>query len=1153
LGGFVVAYDLGGNITAQRFGPDGSKLGKPINVHSDGDPYVGDQPVTVYSNALGDFVVAWYEPDSGVFDILAQAFDAGGGKRGGVFSVTGTAEGYVYQPDIALDADGDFVASWYHSSNSVFVQRFSRDGTKLGDKITVNDSLNEYNTFDASVAIDADGDFVVVWATSRPNDNEAGIYAQAFRRDGSRQGDIVRISTAHEFAPRVSMDADGEFTVAWWNYLQVETQSIGIQRFRFDEPPTALNLSNNQIDDQQPVGTEVGVLSTVDGGRPPQAFTYSLVSGTGGDDNALFTLDADGTLRTAAVLDAAVQAVFSIRVQTTDAGGLTLQKQFTISIPSANREPTDITLSNATLAENTAPSAIIGMLTATDPDANNVFTFTLVAGTGADDNALFEIGGNQLRARNGLNFEEQPNRAVRIRVTDQGGKFFEKAFTLTITNVQEAPTNVALSNSTLAENLPANTVVGTFASVDQDVGDTHTYSLVAGAGSTDNAAFTIVGTDLIAMDSFDFEAKSSYSIRVRSTDPAGLFFEKILTITVNNTNESPTDISLSNSTVPENSPSGTVVGNLTTSDPEGGTFAYFLVSGAGSTHNAQFRILGTALQLAAPFSFEANTQFTIRVRTLDSGGLAFDKVLTITAQNVNEAPTNLTISDATVDENQPIGTEVGRFTTTDPDANSSFSYGLYPAPGSTDYTKFQIQGNRLLTREAFNFETKRTYTFRVRSFDNGGLWIEKPFTITVDNVNEAPSQIALSNNKIAERTPAGRTIGNFTGADPDANTTLTWSLVPGALDNAKFRVVGNQLRTSAALDFETDPSHTILVRARDNGGLSLLKAFTIDVTDVSESVLFGMNNVTVAENAAVGTRVATFSIANRYSLVAGVADNAAFKIVGNQLQVAGPINHEAKPLRTLRINVSPRAGVNVPVYFNVAVSNVNETPVIQQANRPASFFNLRRNVPLYAGNLITVSDPDPGAHLGELTATVETSKGTLRVLDRLDVDVVGNDTGRVTITGAQAAINASLAGLVVSPRGAVGDVFVTTKVDDRGNSGPGAPLSTSRTFTIKVTNTLPALPWFANALNYTMSAVVNTLDVSANQGLLRGAVDGDGDVLTVKLVTPPLASAGTLTLRADGSFSFQRLNNFRGTVRFTIRYTDGLADTAVVNVTLFLL
>ena len=69
--------------------------------------------------------------------------------------------------------------------------------------------------------------------------------------------------------------------------------------------------------------------------------------------------------------------------------------------------------------------------------------------------------------------------------------------------------------------------------------------LVAGAGSADNGSFTISGNELKTAESFNFEAKASYSIRVKTTDSGSAGFEKQLTITVENVNDPPTNILLS--------------------------------------------------------------------------------------------------------------------------------------------------------------------------------------------------------------------------------------------------------------------------------------------------------------------------------------------------------------------------------------------------------------------------------------------------------------------------------------------------------------------------------------------------------------------------------------------------------------------------------
>jgi glucuronoarabinoxylan endo-1,4-beta-xylanase len=102
-----------------------------------------------------------------------------------------------------------------------------------------------------------------------------------------------------------------------------------------------------------------------------------------------------------------------------------------------------------------------------------------------------------------------------------------------------APTDIVLLNSTVQENLPSGATVGNLLALDPDVANTFAYNLVSGTGSDDNVSFSISGSTLNTAATFNYQAKNSYSIRVRSTDQGGLFVEKIFTITVTEGNETP--------------------------------------------------------------------------------------------------------------------------------------------------------------------------------------------------------------------------------------------------------------------------------------------------------------------------------------------------------------------------------------------------------------------------------------------------------------------------------------------------------------------------------------------------------------------------------------------------------------------------------------
>ncbi len=95
-----------------------------------------------------------------------------------------------------------------------------------------------------------------------------------------------------------------------------------------------------------------------------------------------------------------------------------------------------------------------------------------------------------------------------------------------------APTDIALSANSLAENQASGTLIGNFSTQDPDPGEAFTYSLVSGAGSDDNALFTVNSSGQLKTAAIlDFETKSAYSIRVRTTDYSGMWFEKVFNIT----------------------------------------------------------------------------------------------------------------------------------------------------------------------------------------------------------------------------------------------------------------------------------------------------------------------------------------------------------------------------------------------------------------------------------------------------------------------------------------------------------------------------------------------------------------------------------------------------------------------------------------------
>ena len=216
--------------------------------------------------------------------------------------------------------------------------------------------------------------------------------------------------------------------------------------------------------------------------------------------------------------------------------------------PPTNDNPTDVTLSNQTVGEN-QQGATVGTFATVDPDTDDTFTYSLASGAGDGNNSAFYIEGDVLKTATPLDYETTNTANIRVRSTDSGGLSLEKTFTISVSNFNEPPNDIALSSTVINENTGAGARVGQLTTSDPDdssFGTTFTYALVAGSGDTDNELFEISGDQLLARSSFDYEADSSYSIRLRTTDWPGFSYEEVFAIDVGDVNEAPTSVSLTN-------------------------------------------------------------------------------------------------------------------------------------------------------------------------------------------------------------------------------------------------------------------------------------------------------------------------------------------------------------------------------------------------------------------------------------------------------------------------------------------------------------------------------------------------------------------------------------------------------------------------------
>jgi hypothetical protein len=601
----------------------------------------------------------------------------------------------------------------------------------------------------------------------------------------------------------------------------------------------------------------------------------------------------------------------------------------------------------------------------------------------------------------------------------------------------QAPTNLALSATTVNENVAPNTVIGTFSSTDPDTGNSFTYSLIAGTGDTDNTAFSIVGNQLQINNSPDFETKNSYSIRVKTTDQGGLSFEKTLTITVNDVNETPgnqapTDLALSATTVNENVPVNTVIGTFSTTDPDtGNSFTYSLIAGTGDTDNTAFSIVGNQLQINNSPDFETKNSYSIRVKTTDQGGLSFEKTLTITVNDVNEnpsnqAPTNLALSATTVNENVPVNTVIGTFSSTDPDTGNTFTYSLVAGTGDTDNSAFSIVGNQLQINNSPDFETKNSYSIRVKTTDQGGLSFEKTLTITVNDVNENPSNQAptalIFQNAVTELAENVNVTPEFKVADLliEDDGLGTNNLFLTGRDSERFLIRNSALfYVGFTPNFEAQNSYEVTVNVDDTTvGVTpdLTQTFTLNITDVNEAptaLILANSTNAIAENTdtSQGVKVADIQISddalgtNSLSLLG--SDQSSFQIRGRELFFIGKADFEAQSLYNLTVavtdttlNPAPNATPDATVNFTLEITNLPDQDVNPQALEFKNTGNGQGSLVFNFSNLpgsiqVTAIEEglqQTGAFFNNVVGLYPVADDNGAVFDSLDLDGDGNVT-----------------------------------------------------------------------------------------------------------------------------------------------------------------
>jgi hypothetical protein len=174
-----------------------------------------------------------------------------------------------------------------------------------------------------------------------------------------------------------------------------------------------------------------------------------------------------------------------------DVGGLTDFAWVTVYVmDGSNQFPTDISLDANQIGENQPAGILIGNFTTTDDTTDqSMFHYSFVSGTGSTNNSLFNLSsGGVLKSKASYSYESTPTLSIRVRSTDPGGLYFEKAFTIFVNNVNEAPTITSASSTS---GLTNKSFTFTIRATDPDATDTLTYHYGMDPAPTDDPSHTL--------------------------------------------------------------------------------------------------------------------------------------------------------------------------------------------------------------------------------------------------------------------------------------------------------------------------------------------------------------------------------------------------------------------------------------------------------------------------------------------------------------------------------------------------------------------------------------------------------------------------------------------------------------------------------------
>ncbi|MCU0429182.1 MAG: cadherin domain-containing protein [Cytophagaceae bacterium] len=664
------------------------------------------------------------------------------------------------RPSVAMDADGDFVATW---------QSWSQDGSGYGIRVTrfnangfaqmTEDRVNTFtmgNQTRPAAAMDRDGNYVIVWQSLRDNSQgDYGIYGRRYTSAGVGTSEIKihSYNFNDQTEPSIAMDNEGDFVVTWQSGFQDGSgDGIYAQRFDINFAPQGPEFRVNTTTTGSQINSDIAMDSNGDfvvvwqsetgvygqrynanGMAQGSEFAVSTIASASQPDVAM---DSDGDFVVAWQMDAQDGSGMGVYAQRYDANGTAQGSSFLV-----NTYTTSDQKNPSVAMDGDGDFVITWQSLDQDGNLDGIYGTRFNAG-GTVVIPEFQVSTYTLGAQDlpSVAMNEYGDHAVIWQSFGQAsptphGSIHAQRY------IQNLSPTISNQTFSVAENSSNGATVGTVVASDANLGQTLSYAITAG---NTGSLFAINGStgQITVAGALNFEVTNSYTLTVQVTDNGAPNRNASATITVNvsDVNEANPSISDQSFSVAENSSNGTSVGTVVASDADlAQTLSYAIT--AGNTGSV-FDINSSTgeITVANLLDYESTNAYTLTVQVTDNGIPSRNSSATITVNITdvsNEAAPSISDQSFTVAENSSNGTSVGTVLASDADLGQTLSYSFTAGNIGTDFAINSSTGE-ITVIGTLDYEDMNTYTITVQVTDDGTPSQSANATITVNitDVNE---------------------------------------------------------------------------------------------------------------------------------------------------------------------------------------------------------------------------------------------------------------------------------------------------------------------------------------------------------------------------------------------------------------------------------